>query len=307
MLKKIRKTLSRLSKLDTIHNELIRSAVRQDQILLTLGMQLAEANLRKDSSDIKDYEFKIFSQWGDDGIIQYLINAVPDINETFIEFGVEDYLESNTRFLLLKDNWRGLIIDGSQSNIEAIKKSDYYWRHDLTGICEFVNRDNINSILEAHDYSEEIGLLSIDIDGNDYWVWEAIEQVQPVIVIIEYNSVFGFERAITVPYRSDFSRSKAHHSHLFFGASLTALCDLSSKKGYTFVGCNSAGVNAYFIRNDKLGKINAAKANEGYIVSKMRESRGKAYELTFLRGQQRLKAIKGLEVFNTRESIMEKL
>ena len=113
-----------------------------------------------------------------------------------------------------------------------------------------------------------VDLLHIDLDGNDYWVWKEIE-IQPSIVILEYNSVFGLDRTITVPYRSNFNRTNAHFSNLYFGASLKAMYDLTVKKGYSFIGCNSAGNNAYFIRKDKMnGFVREVTLEEGYVLSK---------------------------------------
>lgn len=189
----------------------------------------------------------MFSQWGEDGIIQWLIRQIPIQNETFIEFGVEDYRESNTRFLLEENNWSGMIIDGSKQNIELVKKEDLYWRYDLNAIKAFITRENINELLMRSRFDKDLGLLSIDIDGNDYWVWEKINVVEPRIVICEYNPIFGSNRAVSVPYRADFYRTKAHYSNLFFGCSLKALVMLAEQKGYTFIGTNSNACNAFLL------------------------------------------------------------
>ena len=122
--------------------------------------------------NIQEAEFKVFSQFGDDGIIQYLVNRVeiPAGRRRFIEFGVENYRESNTRFLLLNNNWSGLILDGSAENINSIKNDQIYWKHELTAVHSFIDRDNINELIAANGFAGEVGILSIDIDGNDYWI-----------------------------------------------------------------------------------------------------------------------------------------
>src|SRR6266850_4105034 len=142
-------------------------------------------------------EFRVFSESGDDGIIQYLINQIDiDIeHQKFIEFGVENYTESNTRFLLINNNWTGLVMDGSRDNVDFIKNDKIYWKYDLTAVHCFVDRENINQIISDNGFSGELGILSIDIDGNDYWIWECLSVVNPVIVIVEYNSVFGDKHA----------------------------------------------------------------------------------------------------------------
>jgi hypothetical protein len=218
--------------------------------------------------------------------------------EKFIEFGVQDYTEANTRFLLLNNNWTGLIIDGSVAHMDAVIHSDIYWRHDLHAVAQFIDRDNINGLFENSGFTGEIGFLSIDIDGNDYWVWEAIQVVNPVIVTVEYNSVFGREHAITIPYDPAFYRTRAHSSNLYWGTSLKALCLLAEKKGYAFVGCNSAGNNAHFVRKDRVGDIPVLTVEQGYVDSKFRESRDIEGNLTYLRGSQRIDAIKDMQVFD---------
>lgn len=246
---------------------------------------------------LRESEFSVFSQWGQDGIIQYLINRIPLEADTFIEFGVEDYAESNTRFLMMHDNWRGLVIDGSESNIDAIKRRDFYWRHDLTAIPAFITRDNINELI-GRRFRGDAGILSIDIDGNDYWIWEAIEVVHPKIVICEYNSVFGPKRAVTIPYSANFSRTSAHYSNLYFGASLAALHRLAAQKGYVFVGCTQAGNDAFFVRKDVASNVTAMTVEEGYVLSKARESRDSNGQLTFVSGEGRLRLIANMEVLD---------
>jgi len=147
--------------------------------------------------------------------------------------------------------------------------------------------------------------LSIDIDGNDYWVWEAIKVITPIIIIIEYNTVFGIDRAVTIPYDPLFNRTKAHHSNLYYGVSLLSLCDLAKEKGYDFVGCNSSGNNAYFIRKDKKGDIRALSPKAGFVCSRFRESRDSAGRLSYIANKDRLEIIKGMRIYNTRENKFE--
>lgn len=284
----------------------IRKSQQTD--ILLLGTLLARQNKTLPVLDnIAAAEFKVFSQAGDDGIIQYLINKVYIPETTFIEFGVENYVESNTRFLLKHNNWSGLVIDGSEKAVSYIKTDDIYWQHELKALQSFITAENINELISSQGIKGEIGLLSVDIDGNDYWVWKAITVVDPVIVVAEYNSVFGIERAITVPYRPDFVRSKEHYSHLYFGASLKALCMLAEEKGYAFVGSNSIGNNAYFVKKDRLGPLKALSPEEGYIYSRFRESRNKKGNLDYLTGHERYQRIAGMPVYNVATGQPEKI
>lgn len=274
---------------------------------VNLGQIQSQINLEKhDVSVLSDLEFQVFSQFGDDGIINWLTNKLPIKNRTFIEFGVEDYQEANTRFLLVNDYWSGLVIDGSKKNIDSILKEQLYNFFDLDAICNFITTENINQIIRSAKFSEEIGLLSIDVDGNDYWIWKAINSVKPIIVISEYNCLFGYEKPYTVEYDASFVRGTKYKFN-YYGASLKSLCDLGSERGYGFIGCNSAGNNAYFIRKDYLQFIDLPilSAVEGYRFASFSEvwkSNGEA-----MRGAEKVKSLNGLPVYNTKNGQVENI
>ena len=273
---------------------------------ILLGKILSKLNNEKKViSSIHEVEFQVFSQWGDDGIIQYLINHI-EMPKTFVEFGIETYKEANTRFLLMHDNWSGLVMDGTKENIEAVYKQDLSWKYDLKAVEAFITTDNINHLLSSNGFSGEIGILSVDIDGNDYWVLKAINVINPVVIIVEYNSNFGNKRYISVPYKETFFRTSAHFSNLFFGASLPALYHLCTERGYTFIGCNSNGNNAYFVRNDKIGNLPQPGLEAGYVVSKLKEDRDKDDNLTYMNKQQQTEVLKGMEVVNIITNTIER-
>ena len=225
------------------------------------------------SDNLNDYEFRVFSQWGEDGIIQHLVRSIDIPRKYFVEFGVQDYRECNTRFLLINNNWSGLVMDDSAENVERITRDMIYWAYDLKSVQAFVTRDNINELLRKNGVTGEIGLLSIDIDGNDFWIWQAIDVINPIIVVIEYNHRFGQQAAVTIPYKETFDRTKTDHAPIYFGASLQALCWLAKRKGYVFVGCSSNGVNAFFVRRDKQPpNIRELSPEEGYFEGKFSET-----------------------------------
>lgn len=267
--------------------------------LLLNGKILSELNNNKHRiKSLDEVEFQVYSQRGEDGIIQYIINKIEIPNKIFVEFGVETYTESNTRFLLINNNWSGLVIDGDPKNIKYIKEDFIYWKYDITAIQSFITKENINELISGYTSQEDIGLLSVDIDGNDYWVWESINCIKPRVVVCEYNSAFGPNKKVTVPYKSDFVRSKEHFSELYFGASLAAFCHLAEQKGYDFIGTSSAGVNAYFVRKDLSEPFLKYNASEGFNQSANRDSKGKKGELLFLRHHERLQMIEELSVFD---------
>lgn len=303
------KLISYLQKLNIAINKIANQSVAPEQQLLMFGRLLSETvKSKKRVASLSEVEFKVFSQWGDDGIIQWLVNNLEFPNKTFVEFGVENYQESNTRFLMMNNNWSGLVMDGSESNVAQIINSEYFSNYALLAKSVFINTDNINNLLSSSELGKEVGILHIDLDGNDYWIWKAVEVISPIVAILEYNSIFGIDRAITIPYDKAFYRTNAHYSNLYFGASLRALHQLSADKGYSFIGCNSAGNNAYFVRKDKLNDSVAETSLEsGYVVSMFRESRNREGKLTYLTGRNRLDAIRGMPVYNIETNQIEEL
>ena len=267
-----------------------------DDAFVLAGRYQATLIKSRNIEQLSETEFKVFSQWGDDGIIQYLISKVGISKEVFIEFGVENYTEANTKFLLMNNNWKGLIMDGSKEHINFVKAARWFWKYDLTARAEFVTRENINSIFEQEGFVGPIGLLSIDVDGNDYWIWSETNAVDPDIVIVEYNSVLGDTLAVTIPYDPGFHRTKAHASNLYWGVSLRALVELGDNKGYAFVGSNQSGNNAYFVKKAKAGSLRSVTTEEGYRVSRFRESRDEQGNLTYLSGLKRLQEIADMKL-----------
>ena len=259
-------------------------------------------------SSLSEKEFKVYSQFGDDGIIQYLIRAIPVAETSFIEFGVGDYFESNTHFLLVNDNWAGLVLDGSEEKVTVIRTSPIYWRHALTAETAFITRDNVMNCLTRAPF-DRVGLLHIDLDGNDYWILERIdfERLPTDILVLEYNAVFGAEREITIPYDERFDRCAAHHSCLYWGASLPALASLAATRGFFFAGTNSAGNNAYFVSQRHRGRVPELTIREGFTDSRYRESRGPDFSMTYLSGESRISAIRELPVWNVHDKTIEPL
>ncbi len=271
------------------------------EAMLLGGLHSARVASIAEAASMDEIEFRVYSQWGEDGILDYLTSRIAIPNKAFVEFGVQDYTEANTRFLLKRRNWSGLVIDSDPANIRQIRKDPISEMYDLTSVAATITAENINGLLAVNGIQGDIGLLSIDIDGNDYWVWKAINVVSPRVVVCEYNSVFGNDHAITVPYDPRFERISAHHSKLYFGASLPALRDLADEKGYVFVGCNTSGVNAFFVREDVAGAFARLAANARYVESKFRESRDRQGRNTFLSGAARLAKIADCPVHDVRQ------
>ena len=251
-----------------------------DRLLEASGALLARS-VRSAASTPAEAEFRVFSQYGEDGIIQFLLKHVSVSQNTFIEIGVQDYRESNTRFLVINDGWRGSAIDANESHHEFIYGTPFGWRHSVDAITATVTQDNINDVIGSTDFSDGLGILSIDIDGNDYWVWKAIDTSEPSIVIVEYNSLFGPEAAVTIPYSPAFTREAGHWSGLYWGASIGALTFLARSRGYELVAGNSAGNNAFFVRKEQLGELQPLQPSEAWRPRQFRDSRDSAGNLDF--------------------------
>lgn len=202
------------------------------------------------SKRLNRFEYQVFSQNGEDGIIQEIFNRIGLTNKYFIEFGVENGLECNTTNLLYK-NWKGLWIEGSKKHYADINMrfSDMITTSNLQVQNAFITAENIESLFQKANAPHEPDLLSIDIDYNDYHVWKAIVNYRPRVVIIEYNSVFRPDTHFVVKYDAGKMWDKTSH----FGASLYALEQLGLEKGYKLVGCVFTGSNAFFVRNDLVG------------------------------------------------------
>jgi hypothetical protein len=265
--------------------------VAERNLVLSGRLAAFEVARKERIRTLADAEFRVFSQWGEDGIIEWLCCRLPDIPRRFVEFGVETYREANTRFLLEHRAWAGLVMDASAQKIAALRRRPRSWRHDLVAIDAFVTAENIDALLTRNGFSGELGVLSIDIDGNDYWILNAVRAARPWIIICEINAVFGDRRALTIPYRPDFNRRAAHPSGLYFGASVLALARLCAGKGYRFIGTNMNGVNAFFVRDDIAGHVLPAIGEVRAWPSRHREGGEAAGAKSAIRGPARAEII----------------
>jgi len=289
--------------------KLISRNWEDQELILQAKLLMSSESWQSDISEentIEDKEFKVYSQWGDDGIIQYLIKKINVQKKIFVEFGVADFFESNSHFLLINNNWKGLVIDGSEKNIKRLKGSEIYWRYNLKALAKFITKDNIMEIISS-EIDSEIGLLHIDLDGNDFWVLKEIdlETLSPEIVILEYNYIFGHERKITTPYDKSFHRFKNHHSGLFFGASLSALDYHMSEKGYYFIGSNSSRNNAYFVKKEYSDILDKVNLSSKYVDAQFRISRNKRGESDYSQPQDVVSKLRGLPVYNVETNQLE--
>lgn len=295
-----------IARLDYLVHNAALGQQRHDETKINQGRILTELYRARGGRRLSDFEFKVFSQWGEDGIIQRLIAEVPIAHRTFIEFGVEDFMESNCRYLLMNDNWQGMVLDGSAANIERLRTSYFFWKHDLRAEAQFITAENIDHLLGRAGFDVDLGLLSVDVDGMDFWILESIRCVRPRILVTEYNALFGPERIVTVPYEADFQRTRKHHSNLYYGASLGAMTALAIARGYDLVGTNSTGSNAFFVRSDvRPHSLPALSVAEAYTPCRIREARDAGGRLTFASREEQEAIIRGLPVYNVATGELE--
>lgn len=219
---------------------------------MRIASLLAEPR-HQDPKSLARHGFKVYSQTDEDGILQEIFRRIGVGQATFVEFGCGHGMENNTVYLLLQ-GWSGLWMDSDTRNNEKIAKT--FEPFLKAGVLRFkptlVTRENINDLLVQEP--KEVDLLSVDIDMNDYWVWQAIECIRPRVVVIEYNASIRPPGALVVPYQPD----RVWTGGNIFGASLSALEQLGTAKGYALVGCGITGVNGYFVRQDLVAEHFAA-------------------------------------------------
>jgi Methyltransferase FkbM domain len=220
----------------------------------TAGQALLHAypQLAAEPAPLNRAEARVYSQNGEDGVIAWLLAQVGAPSRTFVEFGIEDGRECNAANLARTFGWTGLLLEADAAQVQRARA--FYERFPGVMIVHAeVTQENIDALLREHGPAD-VGVLSIDIDGNDYWVWRALTAIEPRVVAIEYNASFGAERSVTVPYGEAFDRYAAHVSGFYHGASLAALGRLGAEKGYALVGCDSRGANAFFVRRELLAE-----------------------------------------------------
>jgi hypothetical protein len=216
---------------------------------------MGEAGGISQKDAIRRAEAKVYSQFNEDGILKYLLERVGTPARRFVEFGIGNGKECNTANLSINGGWSGLLMDGNTSDVE--KARGYYAgsiKPDKGAVAvkhAFITTENINELLKEHATGGGTDLLSLDIDGNDLWVWRAINEIDPPVVVIEYNAAYGPTRSISVRYDPSFERFRYHPSGIYHGASLAAMAKVGLEKGYLLVGCESHGVNAFFVKSGR--------------------------------------------------------
>jgi hypothetical protein len=229
--------------------------------LQLLRARRASARYRVSRHQLRPFEQSVFSQQGEDGILKEIFFRVGAGSRFFVELGVEDGSECNTAFLASCYRWGGVYIEANGSDAARLRER-WEGRSDITVRQAFVTAENVATLLAECGVPKELDLLSIDIDGNDYWIWKALSDYQPRVLLIEYNAAYPPPRRWVMAYQP------SHHwdKTTYFGASLSSLQDLGSRLGYALLGTDSRGVNAFFLRRDLVSQsgLSEISAEEAY-------------------------------------------
>ena len=193
----------------------------------------------------------MFSQFGDDGIISWLLNSINKIDNkeiNFYEFGCGNLDESNSKYSILSKNLKATLVDANKDNIERIKRSYIYQKYDIFPIDSFITPDNVNDYLFENNF---LNILSLDIDGIDFWVSRKINfhKFNIDIFICEFNPIFGYDKSYSIPYYHNFNRWNYSNLGNLYGASIQAFKKLMKNRSFTLIGTNTSGNNAYFLNN----------------------------------------------------------
>lgn len=231
---------------------------QQRALLQTTQLQLAlryreQAAAGGPLPSYRDVGFGAFCDADEDGILLFLLSVVGSNRKQLVELGSASADASNSSNLILHHGWSGLLVDADQESVENARRG-----YERLGVIPpkmvgaWLTAENVNELLREHGPAGEVDLLSIDVDGNDYWLWRAIDAIDPRVVCIEYQDIIGPERSVTIPYDPEFSLARYEVNAVennYVGASLRAMVNLGESKGYRLVATNSYGFNAFFLRD----------------------------------------------------------
>ena len=290
----------------SIERQVIKAGIRYwSELMYRTGTAslLAGRAARGTFRDLWDAEVSVFSQWGEDGILDFLCESLGLARPNVVEFGAGNFLEFNSRFLAEYRNARVMAVDAQADLTSTLQRLPVYWRTTIDIRQEWITPDSAPRLLaEAKELFGGVDIVSLDIDGNDYWVAECLDLSGISVVVVEYNPLFGATRCVTVPRDDAFGRTAAHFSNLYYGASIRAFQELLANSGFELVGTNRAGNNAFFVpvarRPDVPLPVLGGDLSR-FTDWRVRESRDQSGKLTYLSGKDRLNLIGEMPLIDT--------
>jgi hypothetical protein len=221
----------------------------RQRIAIALAKGGAMMHARKvDLRDPASWEFSGFSQNGEDGILDVLRNQLRQRNRYFVEIGTADGIENNSAWLVVAERYNGLMVEGNPRLVERARRTMLNYSVGAECVNMFVSRANMQQLLALAMYRDP-DVFSLDIDGIDYYIADAVMQAgfRPKIFVVEYNSVFGPDRSCTIQYCEDFVFTHAHPTQLYYGVSISGWRKFFESQGYKFVTVDRNGVNSFFV------------------------------------------------------------
>jgi hypothetical protein len=226
----------------------LENELKAHQMIRLLDFDLQNHPRYGDLRRLLCYQSQVCSQSGEDGIIHEIFRRIGTTSRVFAEVGVGNGIENNTAFLL-SQGWTGFWIDGNSDFTRALENREDLPKDCIKYLISFVTKENISALFEQLAVPREFDLLSIDIDQNTYYAWESLRSFRPRVVVVEYNSAMPPDVYWKVHYNANRSWNFTQN----FGASLKAFEILGRQFGYSLVGCDFIGINAFFVRDDLLG------------------------------------------------------
>jgi len=251
--------------------------------------------------NIRSLEFQVFSQFGEDGIINYLCEILNISKPRVLEIGVEDFQECNSHFLAYSRNASIVAIDRYPLHEDFLSNSNLRWKNTVEGWTIDVNPNNINEVYKkAEAFLGSIDIFSLDIDGIDFWVFKNLDILNAKVLILEYNALFGHAKSVSVPFEENFDRTKKHFSNKYYGCSLMSLVNEAHKKGYEFIGSNRACNNAFFIKRNLVAPESfEVYPMQAYTDLTFRESRDFEGKLTYFNSKLELETLSEMNLLDT--------
>ncbi len=226
------------------------AGTQEIQTLLKITYKSFTEQILKLSFD--DVGFRRHSQFEEDGILLYIFSLIGETSRKAVEICCGDGQQSMAANLIVNHGWQGLLFEGDEALVKSARS--FYMRQPDCLLNQpvikqaWITAENINTLIAAEGYSGEVDLLSLDMDGNDYWVWKAIDVIAPRVCVFETHNVIPSHLALTMPYDPTFRIRKEHQD--FRSASTLAMTKLSKEKGYRLIGAHRHGFNVFFMRND---------------------------------------------------------
>ena len=288
--------------------EFLRRALTVEPVnqKINIGLLTSHAmSARKHSmKDLWDAEFRVFSQFGEDGIVDLLLDELQISKPRIMEIGAGDFSECNSRFALHKRNCSAYLVDMREDLQRGLQESEIRWKASVAVEIAKIDEKNIKDIeSRAIRFLKYIDVISLDIDGIDFWIAQHINWNGIKIAIVEYNPVFGAKLSVSIPKDTFSSRFEHHYSGLVYGASLLAWIEFFASKDMRFVGTNRAGNNAFFVSSSLAGNLPFRLPDmsqlDAYVDWQIRDSRNQDQTLSSLSLEQARNLISGVELIDT--------